>query len=120
MRTRSILIGLCPDLLFEFLDIILFCSVSIGCKILRLDAVAFLWEKIGTNCLHLPETHQIIKLIRNFLEVVAPDVVILTETNVPHEENVSYFSKGDEAHAAINFPYHPFCYMDYCVELQSI
>ena len=70
-----------PDLLFEFLDIILY-YISIGCKILRLDAVAFLWKKIGTNCLHLPETHQIIKLIRNFLEVVAPDVVILTETNV--------------------------------------
>jgi sucrose phosphorylase len=81
-----------PDLLFEFLDIILY-YVSIGCKILRLDAVAFLWKKIGTDCLHLPETHEIIKLIRNFLEVVAPDVVILTETNVPHAENISYFGK---------------------------
>ena len=82
-----------PDLLFEFLDIILY-YVSIGCRILRLDAVAFLWKKIGTNCLHLPETHQIIKLVRNFLEIVAPEVVILTETNVPHEENISYFGKG--------------------------
>lgn len=95
-----------PDLLFEFLDIILY-YVSIGCKILRLDAVAFLWKKIGTNCLHLPETHQIIKLIRNFLEVVAPDVVILTETNVPHEENISYFGKGDEAHAIYQFSLPP-------------
>ena len=95
-----------PDLLFEFLDIILY-YISIGCKILRLDAVAFLWKKIGTNCLHLPETHQIIKLIRNFLEVVAPDVVILTETNVPHEENISYFGKGDEAHAVYQFSLPP-------------
>lgn len=95
-----------PDLLFEFLDIILY-YVSIGCKILRLDAVAFLWKKIGTNCLHLPETHQIIKLIRNFLEVVAPDVVILTETNVPHKENISYFGKGDEAHAVYQFSLPP-------------
>ena len=53
-----------PDLLFEFLDIILY-YVSIGCKILRLDAVAFLWKN-RTDCLHLPETHEIIKLIRNF------------------------------------------------------
>ena len=95
-----------PDLLFEFLDIILY-YVSIGCKILRLDAVAFLWKKIGTDCLHLPETHEIIKLIRNFLEVVAPDVVILTETNVPHEENISYFGKGDEAHAVYQFSLPP-------------
>ena len=95
-----------PDLLFEFLDIILF-YVSIGCKILRLDAVAFLWKKIGTDCLHLPETHEIIKLIRNFLEVVAPDVVILTETNVPHAENISYFGKGDEAHAVYQFSLPP-------------
>ena len=95
-----------PDLLFEFLDIILY-YVSIGCKILRLDAVAFLWKKIGTNCLHLPETHQIIKLIRNFLAVAAPDVVILTETNVPHKENISYFGKGDEAHAVYQFSLPP-------------
>ena len=95
-----------PDLLFEFLDIILY-YVSIGCRILRLDAVAFLWKKIGTNCLHLPETHQIIKLVRNFLEIVAPEVVILTETNVPHEENISYFGKGDEAHAVYQFSLPP-------------
>ena len=64
-------------------------------------------EKIGTNCLHLPETHQVIKLIRNFLEIIAPEVLILTETNVPHEENVSYFGKGDEAHAVYQFSLPP-------------
>ncbi len=96
----------CPDLLFEFLDIILY-YISIGCRILRLDAVAFLWKKIGTNCLHLPETHQVIKLIRNFIDIVDPQVLILTETNVPHEENVSYFGKGDEAHAVYQFSLPP-------------
>ncbi|SVD07509.1 uncharacterized protein METZ01_LOCUS360363, partial [marine metagenome] len=95
-----------PDLLFEFLDVIMF-YVSMGCRILRLDAVAFLWKKIGTSCLHLPETHEVVKLIRNLLEVVAPDVLILTETNVPHEENVSYFGKGDEAHAVYQFTLPP-------------
>ena len=48
----------CPDLLFEFLDIIMFYA-SLGCRILRLDAVAFLWKEIGTNCLHLPKTHEV-------------------------------------------------------------
>jgi glycosidase len=95
-----------PDLLFEFLDVILF-YVSMGCRILRLDAVAFLWKKIGTSCLHLPETHEVVKLIRNLLEIVAPEVLILTETNVPHEENVSYFGKGDEAHAVYQFTLPP-------------
>jgi len=96
----------CPDLLFEFLDIILF-YLSMGCRILRLDAVAFLWKKMETNCLHLPETHEVIKLIRNFVEVVAPDTILLTETNVPHEENISYFGKGDEAHAVYQFSLPP-------------
>ena len=96
----------CPDLLFEFLDIILF-YISMGCRILRLDAVAFLWKRLGTNCLHLPETHEVIKLIRNFVEVVAPETILLTETNVPHDENISYFGKGDEAHAVYQFSLPP-------------
>lgn len=96
----------CPDLLFEFLDIILF-YLSIGCQILRLDAVAFLWKRLDTNCLHLPETHEVIKLIRNFVEVVAPGTILLTETNVPHPENISYFGKGDEAHAVYQFSLPP-------------
>ena len=94
------------DLLFEFLDIIMFYA-SLGCRILRLDAVAFLWKELGTNCLHLPKTHQVIKLIRNFIEVVAPEVLILTETNVPHPENISYFGKGEEAHAVYQFSLPP-------------
>lgn len=96
----------CPDLLFEFLDLILF-YLSMGCRILRLDAVAFLWKKAGTDCLHLPETHEIVKLIRSFVEVVAPETILLTETNVPHEQNVSYFGKGDEAHAVYQFTLPP-------------
>lgn len=95
-----------PDLLFEFLDVLML-YLSQGARILRLDAVAFLWKKIGTDCLHLPETHEVVKLFRNFLEVVAPNVLLLTETNVPHEENVSYFGRGDEAHAVYQFTLPP-------------
>ncbi|MGE4549843.1 MAG: alpha-amylase family glycosyl hydrolase, partial [Opitutales bacterium] len=96
----------CPDLLFEFLDIIML-YLSMGCRILRLDAVAYLWKEIGTTCLHLPQTHEVIKLLRDFLEVVAPETILLTETNVPHEENVSYFGRGDEAHLVYQFSLPP-------------
>lgn len=95
-----------PDVLFEFLDI-LFLYLSKGCRFFRLDAVAFLWKQVGTNCLHLPETHEVVKLFRDVLNLVAPDAVLLTETNVPHEENVSYFGEDDEAHMVYNFSLPP-------------
>lgn len=95
-----------PDLLFEFLDI-LFLYLAKGAKVLRLDAIAFLWKEIGTTCLHLPETHQVVKLFRDILDMVAPDVILLTETNVPHKENIAYFGRGDEAHMVYNFPLPP-------------
>lgn len=95
-----------PDVLFEFLDI-LFLYLSKGCRVFRLDAVAFLWKKIGTNCLHLPETHEVVKLFRDVLDIVAPEAILLTETNVPHEENLSYFGDNDEAHMVYNFSLPP-------------
>lgn len=95
-----------PDLLFEFLDILML-YVKYGARIVRLDAIAFLWKKIGTTCLHLPETHEVVKLFRDFLEMVAPEVILLTETNVPHQENISYFGHGDEAQMVYQFPLPP-------------
>ncbi|MEL6110528.1 MAG: sugar phosphorylase, partial [Planctomycetota bacterium] len=75
---------------------------------IRLDAIAFIWKEIGTTCLHLPEAHQIIQLYRHFIERLAPQAVIVTETNVPHEENVSYFGDGtNEAHMVYNFTLPP-------------
>jgi glycosidase len=95
-----------PNVFFEFLDILLF-YISHGSRIVRLDAVAFLWKKLGTNCLHLRETHEVIKLFRDILTVLAPHVLLLTETNVPHAENISYFGDGDEAHMVYNFSLPP-------------
>jgi glycosidase len=95
-----------PDVLFEFLDI-LFRYLAEGCRFFRLDAVAFLWKRIGTPCIHLPETHEVVRLFRDVLDVVAPDAVLITETNVPHEENLSYFGKGNEAHMVYNFALPP-------------
>jgi len=95
-----------PDLLFEFLDI-LFLYLSRGVHFLRMDAVAFVWKEIGTNCLHLPQTHEIVKLLRDILEIVAPRTVIITETNVPQPENYSYMADGDEAHMVYQFSLPP-------------
>ena len=96
----------CPDLLFEILDIILF-YVAQGARVLRLDAVAYLWKQPGTPCIHLPQVHEIVKLIRDLLRLAAPDTVLLTETNVPHAENVAYFGEGDEAHWVYQFSLPP-------------
>ncbi|MBU0676814.1 MAG: sugar phosphorylase [Verrucomicrobia bacterium] len=95
-----------PNLLFEFLDILLF-YISMGAHAVRLDAIAYLWKRIGTECIHLPETHEVVKLFRNLLDVVAPQVILLTETNVPHKENISYFGDGDEAHMVYQFSLPP-------------
>lgn len=96
-----------PEVLLDILDVLLF-YVSNGAEFIRLDAIAYLWKEIGTSCIHLPQTHTIVKLIRAILAEVAPHVKLITETNVPHEENVSYFGNGkDEAHLVYNFALPP-------------
>ncbi len=95
-----------PNVLFEFIDILLL-YISKGMRIVRMDAVAFVWKEIGTTCMHLPQTHEIVKLFRDIVSIVAPQVLILTETNVPHEENISYFGRGDEAHMVYQFSLPP-------------
>jgi glucosylglycerate phosphorylase len=82
--------------------------VARGASILRLDAVTYLWKEIGTTCVHHPRTHEIVKLLRSVLAIVAPHVLVVTETNVPHAENVAYFGDGhDEAHMVYNFALPP-------------
>ena len=95
-----------PDVFFEFLDLLLF-YVSQGARIVRLDAIAYLWKRLGTPCIHLEETHVVVKLFRALLDLIAPGVVLLSETNVPHAENVSYFGDGDEAHMVYQFSLPP-------------
>lgn len=87
---------------------VLFHYVAHGAKLIRLDAVTFLWKEPGTNGLHHPKTHAIIKLLRHLLGRAAPHVVLITETNVPHQENIGYFGNGhDEAHMVYNFALPP-------------
>jgi glucosylglycerate phosphorylase len=96
-----------PDVLLEILDVLLFYLAN-QARFIRLDAIAFLWKEIGTRCLHLPQTHAVVKLIHAVCAVVAPGTKLITETNVPHQENISYFGNGkDEAHLVYNFALPP-------------
>lgn len=96
-----------PEVLLASVEVLL-TYVSRGAELIRLDAVTFLWKEFGTSCIHLPQTHHIIQLWRAVLDEVAPGVTIITETNVPHEENVSYFGDGtNEAHLVYNFALPP-------------
>jgi len=96
-----------PWVLFEIFRILFF-YIQKGARIIRLDAIAYLWKKPGTSSIHLEETHAIVKLIRQLTEVVDPNVIILTETNVPHLENLSYFGKNyNEAEMIYQFPLPP-------------
>ena len=95
-----------PDVLLEFIKLILKLS-SYGIKIFRLDAVAFIWKQPGTTCLNLLQTHEIIKLLRDIVDQLDKNLIIVTETNLPKQENLSYFGKNDEAHWIYNFSLPP-------------
>lgn len=96
-----------PDVLLEFIEIILFYVSNGGARYIRLDAVGYLWKSIGTSCIHLRETHAIIRLLREILQMVNADVALITETNVPNGENLTYFGNRDEAHMIYNFSLPP-------------
>lgn len=95
-----------PEVLFEILRIIRM-HIDKGVRIIRLDAVAFLWKEVGTSSIHLPQTHAVIKLFRTLIDYIEEPVLLITETNVPKAENLSYFGQSDEAHAIYNFPLPP-------------
>jgi sucrose phosphorylase len=96
-----------PEVMLAMVDVLLF-YVAQGADLIRLDAIAFMWKEFGTNCLHLPEAHSIIQLWRRILDIVAPQTAIVTETNVPHLENISYFGDGrNEAQMVYNFSLPP-------------
>ena len=81
--------------------------VNNGVTIFRLDAIAYLWKKNGTNCINLKQTHQIVKLLRVITNLLKIQTVIITETNLPEKENLSYFGKNDEANWIYNFSLPP-------------
>ncbi|MCA0960879.1 alpha-amylase family glycosyl hydrolase [Salipiger bermudensis] len=95
-----------PDVLLEIVRIIRL-HIDKGVRIIRLDAVAFLWKELGTTCIHLPQTHAVIQLMRLLMDYATETVILLTETNVPKAENLSYFGHRNEAHIVYNFPLPP-------------
>jgi len=96
-----------PEVMLRLMDALLF-YVERGARFIRLDAIAYLWKEIGTPCIHLPQTHRFIQLMRAVLDAVAPHVKLITETNVPHRDNISYFGDGtNEAHLVYNFALPP-------------
>ncbi|MCB9153429.1 MAG: sugar phosphorylase [Caldilineae bacterium] len=102
-----------PAVLLAMTDVLL-AYVAAGAQLIRLDAIAFMWKVVGSSCLHLPRTHAVVKLWRAVLDQVAPNVLLITETNVPHADNISYFGDPlpdgegtDEAQLVYNFSLAP-------------
>jgi Glycosidases len=79
-----------------------------GARLLRFDAIGYIWKRLGESCIHLPEAHKIVQLFRDILDVASPGTIVITETNVPHKDNISYFGNGhNEAHMVYQFPLPP-------------
>lgn len=95
-----------PEVLLEIIDSLLFYTDR-GTRVIRLDAIAYLWKEIGTSCIHLRQTHRIVKLLRAIFDAIAPGTLLISETNVAHADNISYFGDGDEAHLVYQFPLPP-------------
>ena len=94
------------EVLKEFISIISF-YLDNGISVFRFDAVAFLWKKVGSSCVNLPETHEIVRLFRTVIDYLAPSAILVTETNTPARENVTYFGNANEAHWIYNFSLPP-------------
>lgn len=104
-----------PNVFMTFAEILLF-YLEQRARFIRLDAVAFLWKHIGTNCMSLPETHTVVRALRSILDLAGLPALLLTETNVPHAENVSYFGDSNEAHLVYQFSLAPLLLYSFLLE----
>lgn len=95
-----------PEVLIQFTKIIRQ-YLDMGVRIFRLDAIAFLWKKVASPSINLEETHNVVRLLRLLIEHAQPDAIIITETNIPNRENLSYFGNANEAHCVYNFALPP-------------
>jgi sucrose phosphorylase len=95
-----------PSVLIAFVDIIRL-YLDKGTTVFRLDAIAFLWKVTGSPSINLLETHEVVRLLRTLIEHTAPETIIITETNIPNRENLTYFGNANEAHAIYNFSLPP-------------
>lgn len=95
-----------PEVLLKTVDVFLF-YLTKGIEVIRLDAIGYVWKEPHTSCVNLPQTHEIVRLLRRILDYTAPYVAILTEANFPDKENIAYFGKGHEANMVYNFSLPP-------------
>ncbi len=95
-----------PEVLKAFI-VIIRQYLDAGVKIFRLDAIAFLWKIVGTKSINLPQTHEMVRLLRTLIESVDPSAIIITETNIPNTQNLTYFGNANEAHGIYNFSLPP-------------
>lgn len=104
-----------PKVLLEILDILVMYANK-GARFIRLDAIGFAWKKVGTSCMHLEETHALIQIIHTVLEECVPGTILISETNVPHKENISYLGNGfNEAQMVYQFPLPPLTLFSFLV-----
>ncbi|MFT2109987.1 alpha-amylase family glycosyl hydrolase [Marinomonas sp. 2405UD68-3] len=94
------------DVLLTFVSIIRQ-YLDAGVRIFRLDAVAFLWKELNSSSINLPQTHEVVRLLRTLVEHAEPEAIIITETNVPNTQNLTYFGNANEAHCIYNFSLPP-------------
>jgi maltose alpha-D-glucosyltransferase / alpha-amylase len=99
-----------PEVQEAMLDVLRF-WLEAGLDGFRLDAVPYLYEREGTNCENLPETHAYLKRVRAEIDARYPDRVLLAEANQWPEDVVHYFGDGDECHMAFHFPVMPRMFM---------
>jgi sucrose phosphorylase len=78
-----------------------------GVKIFRFDAIAFIWKIVGRDSINLAQTHEIVRLLRTLIESADPQAIIITETNIPNTQNLTYFGNANEAHGIYNFSLPP-------------
>ena len=95
-----------PEVLKAFVKIIRL-YLDMGVKIFRFDAIAFLWKIAGTSCINLAETHEVVRLLRTLIEHASHEAFIITETNIPNTQNLTYFGNANEAHSIYNFSLPP-------------
>lgn len=94
-----------PQVLVEMIDVVLWMA-NLGVDILRIDAPAFIWKKVGTSCQNLPEAHVLLQLVRLCVQVAAPGMALLAEAIVQPSEIMKYFGRnnyfGQECELAYN------------------
>lgn len=97
----------CPEVFQKIVELLLFYAGQ-GATYIRLDAIGFMWKELDTPCIHQPQTHALVQAMRAVMDAAAPHVKLITETNVPHKDNISYFGNGsNEAHLVYQFPLPP-------------